>query len=815
MVMGPPLSSTTTAATSPYTPSPSTKGGSAFPALLRLPPLLPTTKATTTRTRERLRNAEAEVDKLRRAVEDEHDLVERLKREGDSPALPGTETARRIRELRRDELEENASAPRRATAGLFRAICSTDLLFLIDTTGSMASYIEAAKQQVRSIVNDIGKAFLDQAEVRIAVVGYKDHGDAPNIQFLDFTTSAEEVHSFLSGLSAGGGGDAPEDVLGGIRQAIGATWKHQTRVIIHIADAPPHAVHDLGAESDSYATPGSEPHGLTYAPLLSQLVTLRINYVLLRINDSTDRMAFAFLETYAAASANCTLLPGNKYYSSIASSPKRGVTNANAPLLFREAELGIAFSALQHLVVKAVTASATRTACRMTRATRGMTGPKLAPIGEDDDSITDVELETGPPRWDAPGWLDETLAVEGFSPDVVRHGCDTLDAMMEHDDNIPMSVLGLVIYKRTRPFAQGSLRKVSYALTAASTNRYVVKSYKRADSRLPHLTEGMRCQALCKAFALDFNALTGNSDRHPIDFVVTACFKSTTASNTCISMEPYLRGTYVKYNSNAGYVNDDIPAGDPFNQAAQAFSHFTFERSRGRFLVCDLQGVGGLLTDPAVHTRDPDRFVLSETNLGEDGFKLFFAMHECNAICRDLGLKSNGSTLEAPGGSSGDSSSGDFRATWPKMADTVCCCSNKLCGRILQRTTANESEKFPGYQWCDQCWPQLEVFTSKRVCVAPGGGGGGGGIPYHEFEASRFFYESQGRSTPRRCLAHGGDDTTRLRTVPASVRRDASVYRTAPASMKRWSAAATTATVVPHSSKVGDIGWAKACDSYA
>ncbi|KAK3956950.1 kinase-like domain-containing protein [Pseudoneurospora amorphoporcata] len=57
-------------------------------------------------------------------------------------------------------------------------------------------------------------------------------------------------------------------------------------------------------------------------------------------------------------------------------------------------------------------------------------------------------------------------------------------------------------------------------------------------------------------------------------------------------------------------------AGDPSNRAAQAFSHFTFERSRGRFLVCDLQGVGNTMTDPAVHTLDPYRFSLSQTNLG-------------------------------------------------------------------------------------------------------------------------------------------------------------------------------------------------------
>jgi len=776
------LSTTTTTAVSVREPSPLTKSRLALSALTILPSSVATSRATTTRTRERLRDAEAAVDKLRRAVEDEHDLVERLKREGDALVLTGPETARRIRELRRDELHARAAAPRRATSGLFRTICSTDLLFLIDTTGSMGGYIEAAKQQVRSIVDDLGKAFLGQAELRTAVVGYKDHGDTPNIQFLDFTSSTDEVRSFLGGLVADGGNDAPEDVLGGIQRAIGASWKHQTRVVIHIADAPPHALHDLPAGWDSYATPGSEPHGLTHAPLLDQMVALRISYVLLRINNTTDRMVFAFSDKYAAASADCTLLPINSYASKVGRSAL-GPAEANAPLLFREAELGTTLGALQHLVVKAVTASAARTASRITKATRGGAGLKLTPISEDDGSVTEVELEVGPARWDAPGWLDETLIVEGFSPDVVRHGCSTLDAMMEHDDKIPMSVLQLVIHKRARPFAQGSLRTASYAGTAASANRYVVKSHMRADSRLPHLTEGMRSQALCKAFALDFNALTGSAEGHPIDFVVTACFQGALASSdACLSMEPYLEGTYVKYNSNAGYVNDDIAGDNAFGRAAQAFSHFTFERSRGRFLVCDLQGVGGLLTDPAVHTLDPDRFVLSETNLGEDGFKLFFATHECNALCRKLGLRSSGSTLVAPGG-------GDFRETWSRTADTVCCCSNKLCGKILRRTTARESDKFPGYQWCGQCWPQLEAFTARWVCVASG-------APQHEFEVSRFFYESQGRSTPRKCLKHRGDGMTASRALPASVGSSASVYRTATASVKRGRGAAAAAASV-------------------
>jgi hypothetical protein len=101
--------------------------------------------------------------------------------------------------------------------------------------------------------------------------------------------------------------------------------------------------------------------------------------------------------------------------------------------------------------------------------------------------------------------------------------------------------------------------------------------------------------------------------------------------------------------------------------------------------------------------------------------------------------------------------------------DLTVCCSNKLCSKIVRLASAKMSDKFPGYSWCDDCWPQLHATTVKWICVWPG--------PHHEFEASKFFYESQGRSTPRKCSAHredtvvsrtamvGGNFWTRLRSA--------------------------------------------------
>jgi hypothetical protein len=120
----------------------------------------------------------------------------------------------------------------------------------------MSGHIHAAKEQVKSIVNEINFAFLGEAEVRIAVVGYKDHQDSPNIQSLDFTIDVNQVRNFIDTLRASGGGDTPEDMLGGIQRALNSTWLNQTKCIIHIADAPPHGRvnHDLVSTINVHTT---------------------------------------------------------------------------------------------------------------------------------------------------------------------------------------------------------------------------------------------------------------------------------------------------------------------------------------------------------------------------------------------------------------------------------------------------------------------------------------------------------------------------------------------------------------------------------
>jgi hypothetical protein len=177
---------------------------------------------------------------------------------------------------------------------------------------------------------------------------------------------------------------------------------------------------------------------------------------------------------------------------------------------------------------------------------------------------------------------------------------------------------------------------------------------------------------------------------------------------------------------------------------AQAFSHFTFERSWGHFMVVDLQGVGNQLTDPCIHTKDPDRLKLSDPNCNSEGFKFFFALHSCNEICQQqLGLISDRKMAV--------SGVWRFRQQWPALKPSICC-SNKFCQVIVRLDRSHSSPKFPGCRWCSACWPQLQNSMIRWICAAPGDN--------HDFEVCKFFFTSQGKSPPRKCPKHIEKDVT-------------------------------------------------------
>ncbi len=123
------------------------------------------------------------------------------------------------------------------------AFAGLDVVFLIDTTGSMGSELGEAKERVRQLADAL-KTQRQNERVRLGVVAYRDRGDAYVTKKSPLDAEVDVSFRFLAALTADGGGDGPEDVLAGLSTAIRElNWDggdDVERQVFLIGDAPPH-----------------------------------------------------------------------------------------------------------------------------------------------------------------------------------------------------------------------------------------------------------------------------------------------------------------------------------------------------------------------------------------------------------------------------------------------------------------------------------------------------------------------------------------------------------------------------------------------
>ncbi len=118
-----------------------------------------------------------------------------------------------------------------------------EVVFCLDTTGSMGGLIEGAKQKIWSISNQIagGKPTPD---LKIGLVAYRDRGDAYITKIVELTDDLDAIHGKLRKFQAQGGGDGPESVNQALDDSVNkikwSTDKKTLRIIFLVGDAPPH-----------------------------------------------------------------------------------------------------------------------------------------------------------------------------------------------------------------------------------------------------------------------------------------------------------------------------------------------------------------------------------------------------------------------------------------------------------------------------------------------------------------------------------------------------------------------------------------------
>ena len=128
---------------------------------------------------------------------------------------------------------------------------AVDIVFCIDVTGSMTPILDAVKANALRFYADVQNNLVNKGknvdELRVRVVAFRDFaadGDAAMQESPFFTLPAdqEDFSTFVNGLVAEGGGDAPESGLEAVSLAMSSPWTtrgdRRRQVIVVWTDQP-------------------------------------------------------------------------------------------------------------------------------------------------------------------------------------------------------------------------------------------------------------------------------------------------------------------------------------------------------------------------------------------------------------------------------------------------------------------------------------------------------------------------------------------------------------------------------------------------
>lgn len=126
-----------------------------------------------------------------------------------------------------------------------------DIVFVLDTTGSMGEEISRLKATIELINMNIAN-FTPKPKVRFGMVLYRDISDEYVTRVIPLTNNLDTFNSELSKVEAAGGGDTPEDLQTALNDSLNEIdWNlNGVRLAFIITDAPPHLDY---AQKNNYA----------------------------------------------------------------------------------------------------------------------------------------------------------------------------------------------------------------------------------------------------------------------------------------------------------------------------------------------------------------------------------------------------------------------------------------------------------------------------------------------------------------------------------------------------------------------------------
>jgi hypothetical protein len=570
--------------------------------------------------KDRLKSMNGKLSKLRKEVETSKHRESEL----EFKFLRST-TKRKAMELKKSIKEKEIRS-------VIRSVCaaeSVDLAFIVDATSSMHPHIEEVKRSIKGIIQKIRRT-NGNLNLRVSFVGYRDFCDGPKrFEVLDFVSSVGTFEAFVDGIAALGGGDAPEDMAGGIREANLLNWRNPTRVAFLIADAPCHG-REFHCYKDSY--PEGSP-GIDIKNELKKLISnhdaqdgsMTVNFG--RICSGTDTMIRRFED---------------------AGIPLEVVSLSDVSKLTACVTTGVRKSIFKTMTVSGGTSKAFSftPVDDVESLLRGGTGRSAAKT-----SVSLKEYSILPRRPSAVEWKRQTaVPVKVFKNKSIKK---------LEDLQAPIGI-GILRFPRARtdktmestmfmrcasdPFAEGEIRIAFHGQLSRTPkdldlekNGMVMKSFKHIGKGLNDRQQYLKQMEVSNIAHFLANSYNKSSYRPShcaeIRFLQVCVVEEEDESKEvhgnrrfCVE-EPLPVGasSFVKYSNNTGFWNDE-----ELDESLLRFTDYTFEVTNEYLVVTDLQGIREgntfFLTDPVILCKDVLRF--GHTNLGEK-----FMKKCCDATC--------------------------------------------------------------------------------------------------------------------------------------------------------------------------------------
>ena len=179
-----------------------------------------------------------------------------------------------------------------------------DLIYLVDATGSMSSSIEKVKTYCIDISKKLNVKF-NKYNFKFGGVFYRDPVDSSGDKndYFDLTDEVDKFQQFVTEMKASGGGDIPEDWVGGYDLILkNISFRNGTKLVIHIADA--------GAHGTKYSSDDKhDGEGVKLDRLIEECINRNICIVAFNIGNGATKSFNVVRDKYKSRGKNIIIKP--------------------------------------------------------------------------------------------------------------------------------------------------------------------------------------------------------------------------------------------------------------------------------------------------------------------------------------------------------------------------------------------------------------------------------------------------------------------------------------------------------------------------